>query len=263
MDESYIIIEEDNERKILLEGEDIKEAHRETERRFRHLVETPSPEADLQALREKFLKAAEELEKETAAPAALPEDAATREPESDPASAEERASRDEKAPAELPKKTTSPSPIEEQVQNLIAKYKSQRPNAGTPGPEEALGSAKSPEDQAPPKETSGPSDSSDTRTPSKEAPGPAKTPEPQRSPENPEVEVLELSDIPPESGLGPIVARPLENDLDDIEEEAPAPKTGKDSPSRSRGNWRRHLTSLLAAAAVVLLGVLWIYLIWR
>ena len=29
MDETYIIIEEDNERKILLEGKDIKEAHRE------------------------------------------------------------------------------------------------------------------------------------------------------------------------------------------------------------------------------------------
>ena len=49
MDETYIIIEEDNERKILPEGEEIREAYRETEKRFQHLVEPAATGVDLAA----------------------------------------------------------------------------------------------------------------------------------------------------------------------------------------------------------------------
>ena len=59
MDETYIIIEEDNERKILLEGKDIKEAHREVEKRYRHLVEPPAAGPVLDAIRQAFLHRAD------------------------------------------------------------------------------------------------------------------------------------------------------------------------------------------------------------
>ena len=55
MDETYIIIEEDNERKILLEGQEIKDAHREAEERYRHLTEPPAGRPDLEAIRQAFL----------------------------------------------------------------------------------------------------------------------------------------------------------------------------------------------------------------
>ena len=116
MDETYIIIEEDNERKILLEGRETKEAHRETEKRYRHLVEPVAAGIDLEAIRRQFMKPAPENRPEPEAEAEVKES-----PESSPQTEESP------APSEPAPEEPSPRPIEEQVRDLIEKYKAQRP----------------------------------------------------------------------------------------------------------------------------------------
>ena len=240
MDETYIIIEEDNERKILLEGKDIKEAHREAEKRYRHLVEPPAAGPDLDAIRQAFLHRADP-EPEDEIPAAPDIPAENTPPENPPAEPEvpKASEAPENPPAESPRQEEIP--IEVQVRELIEKYKSQRPDSfAEPTPDEAAAeTAESPE-----------------------APSPKAAPEPETESADPgirytvinesDVEILEATG----TGFSPVFAKPIEN----------RPQSGKNNQKNSgkkTGGWRRHVPSILAAAGVLLLCLLWLYVIWR
>ncbi len=180
MDETYIIIEEDNERKILLEGRETKEAHRETEKRYRHLVEPVAAGIDLEAIRRQFMKPAPENRPEPEAEAEVKET-----PESSPQTGESS------APSEPAPEKPSPRPIEEQVRDLIEKYKAQRPAVV--------------QEEIHPAE-------------------PLPTPEAEETPAEPEeeeeirytvlnesdVEILTSDDLPPQTDRGTVYVRPSE-----------------------------------------------------
>lgn len=222
MDETYIIIEEDNERKILLEGKETKEAHRETEARYRHLVEPAAAGIDLEAIRRQFMKPAPK----------------TRPEEKDQPEARLQAEEVPPLSDPVPEQPLQ-RPIEEQVRDLIEKYKSQRP----PIFQEEIHPAE-----------------------------PSSAPEAEKDPPDPaegsgirytvlnesDVEILTSDDLPPETDRGPVYVKPLENREAGIDEKT---KPNKNT-DRSPGGRRFHAPSLLAIAGVAVICLLTIYLIW-
>ena len=235
MDETYIIIEEDNERKILPEGEEIKKAHRETEKRYRHLVEPVVPGTDLEAIRSRFLR--------TPLPEEPPEQPAEETPSVQPPAGE--AGENEASPevAESPQPASAPLPeepkrsIEDEVRDLIQKYKSERPTAVQEEISPPLPSKQAGDD---PKE---PIDDHGVRyTVLNES----------------DVEILSVEDLPSESGLGPVCVTPLENRETGIRG-SKDPGTGSGGSPSDRAPLA---SSLLAAAGVAVLTLLCICLIW-
>ncbi|MBR6503819.1 MAG: hypothetical protein IKT15_02460 [Firmicutes bacterium] len=112
MDETYIIIEEDNERKILLEGQEIKDAHREAEERYRHLTEPPAGRPDLEAIRQAFLcrNRPEAGGEEAPSPEIAAEEPKTQPPEPSPEAPEPEE-------PEMPPEQTEPEEPEEPEKN--------------------------------------------------------------------------------------------------------------------------------------------------